>query len=149
MDDRCGVADPVGARAGEQLYDGWVRPYFACGGTGSYRDQHHSGTKTRVDHVPVLMCPGCLEQKDPTQARTAHFAGLDFVAVHAQGPGQGTEKEKRHGHDTDHHFGPRADRRTACLASQQELGILSQRRTWTDLVDSAHFAAPWEDLKRF
>ena len=60
-----------------------------------------------------------------------------------------TGKEEKHGYHTDHHFGPRAYRRTAHLASQQELGILSQRRNRIDPSDSGHPVAPWEDLKIF
>lgn len=57
-------------------------------------------------------------------------------------------KEERHGNNTDRHFNPHAYRRTAHLASQQKLGILSQRRTRIDPSDSDHPVAPWEDLKR-
>jgi len=58
-------------------------------------------------------------------------------------------KEERHVHNTDHHFDPRVYRRTAHLASQQGLGILSQRRTRIGPSDSDHPVAAWKDLRKF
>ena len=63
--------------------------------------------------------------------------------------GQITGKEKRRGLDTDHRFGPRGYRRTAHLASQQELGILPQRRARVAPPDSDHPITPWADLKGY
>jgi uncharacterized protein YjbJ (UPF0337 family) len=58
-----------------------------------------------------------------------------------------TGKEERHGNNTDHHFDSRASRRTAHLASQQELGILSQRRNRIDPSDFDHPGADGAALK--
>ena len=49
MDDRSNTDNSVGTRAGEQLHDGWVHTYLACGRTCSGRDQRHSGPETRVN----------------------------------------------------------------------------------------------------
>jgi len=59
-----------------------------------------------------------------------------------------TRKEKSNGYNTDRHFNPRTYRCTTHMAPQQELGILSQRRTRIDPSDYYHPVAPWEDLKR-
>ena len=56
-------------------------------------------------------------------------------------------KEEKHGYDTDRYFGTHLSRRTAHLASQQELGILSQRWTWIDSSDYNHPAADGANLK--
>ena len=53
-----------------------------------------------------------------------------------------TGKEEKHGYDTDHYFDSRLRRRTTHLASQQELGILSQRWTW---IGSSNFDHPGAD----
>lgn len=60
-----------------------------------------------------------------------------------------TRKEKSHGNHTDCHLDPDVGWRSSHLAPQQELGILSQRRTRIGPSDSDHPVAPWEDLKRF
>jgi hypothetical protein len=60
-----------------------------------------------------------------------------------------TRKEKCNGNYTDCHLDPHVGWRFPHLASQQELGILSQRRTRIGPSGSDHPAAPWEDLKRF
>ena len=60
-----------------------------------------------------------------------------------------TKKEKSHGNNTACHLDPYAGWRSSHMASQQELGILSQRRTWIGPPDSDHPVTPWEDLKRF
>ena len=60
-----------------------------------------------------------------------------------------TRKEKSHGNHTACHPDPNVDWRASHLAPQQEMGILSQRRTRIDPSDSDHPAASWEDLKRF
>ena len=60
---------------------------------------------------------------------------------------QTTGKEEKHGYDTDHYFDSRLSRRTTNLASQQELGILSQRWTWIGSSDFNHPGADGADLK--
>jgi len=59
---------------------------------------------------------------------------------------QTTGKEEEYGYDTDRYFGSRPRRRTADLASQQELGILSQRRPWIGSSDSDHPGAAGADM---
>ena len=56
-------------------------------------------------------------------------------------------KERKHGHNTDRYFGTHSRRRTTHLASQQELGILSQWWTWIDRFDFDYSAAVGADLK--
>ena len=46
MDDRCGTDNSVGTRAGEQLHDGRVYPYFARDRNCSGIDKSHSRAKT-------------------------------------------------------------------------------------------------------
>ena len=46
VDNRCDTDSSLGAGAGEQLHDGWVRPYFAGDRIGSNRDRRHSGPET-------------------------------------------------------------------------------------------------------
>jgi uncharacterized protein YjbJ (UPF0337 family) len=58
-----------------------------------------------------------------------------------------TGKEEKHGYDTDRYFDSRLRRRTSHLASQQELGILSQRWTWIGSSDFDHPGADGADLK--
>ena len=58
-----------------------------------------------------------------------------------------TGKEKKHGYDTDHYFDSRLSRRTTHLATQQELGILSQRWNWIGSSDFNHPGADGADLK--
>ena len=53
-----------------------------------------------------------------------------------------TGKEKKQGYDTDRYFDSRLRRRTTHLASQQELGILSQRWNW---IGSSNFNYPGAD----
>jgi len=60
-----------------------------------------------------------------------------------------SRKEKSHGNHTTCHLNPPAGWRSSQLATQQELGILSQRRTRINPSDPDHPAAPWADLKRF
>lgn len=55
MDNRCGIAGSVGSRAGEQLHDGWIYPYIARARNYSYCDQPHSGTKTWVNDLKVII----------------------------------------------------------------------------------------------
>ena len=57
-----------------------------------------------------------------------------------------TEKEEVYGYDTDRYSNYRLRRRTADLAPQQELGILSQRRTWIGSSDSDHPGAAGADM---
>jgi hypothetical protein len=57
------------------------------------------------------------------------------------------ERRKKHVYDTDSYFSTCSCWRTAYLAAQQELGILSQRRGWIDSFDFAHPAATGADLK--
>jgi hypothetical protein len=58
-----------------------------------------------------------------------------------------TGKEKKYGYDIDRYFNSHLRRRTAHLASQQKLGILSQRWTWIGSSDFDHPAADGADLK--
>jgi uncharacterized protein YjbJ (UPF0337 family) len=58
-----------------------------------------------------------------------------------------TGKEEKHGYDTDHYFDSRLSRRTTHLASQQELGILSQRWNWIGTSDFNHPGADGADLR--
>ena len=58
-----------------------------------------------------------------------------------------TGKEEKHGDDTDRYFNSHPRWRTTNLASQQELGILSQRRTWIGSSDFDHPGADGADLK--
>ena len=58
-----------------------------------------------------------------------------------------TGKEEKHGYDTDHYFDSRLSRRTTHLASQQELGILSQRWNWIGSSDFNHPGADGADLR--
>ena len=58
-----------------------------------------------------------------------------------------TGKEEKHGYDTDHYFDSRLSRRTTHLASQQELGILSQRWNWIGSSDFNHLGADGADLR--
>jgi uncharacterized protein YjbJ (UPF0337 family) len=58
-----------------------------------------------------------------------------------------TEKEEKYGYDTDRYFDSRLSRRTTHLASQQELGILSQWRTWIGSSDFDHPGADGADLR--
>ena len=46
VDNRGDTDSSLGAGAGEQLHDGRVHPYFACGRTCRGRNQRHSGPKT-------------------------------------------------------------------------------------------------------
>ena len=56
-------------------------------------------------------------------------------------------KEESHGNHTDCHLDPHVRWRSSHLAPQQELGILSQRRTRINPSDFDHLAATWKDLK--
>jgi uncharacterized protein YjbJ (UPF0337 family) len=56
------------------------------------------------------------------------------------------EREEKYGYDTDRYSNYRLRRRTADLASQQELGILSQRGTWIGSSDSDHSGAAGADM---
>jgi hypothetical protein len=56
-------------------------------------------------------------------------------------------KEEKHGYDTDRYFDSRLSRRTTHLASQQELGILSQRWNWIGSSDFNHPGADGADLR--
>jgi hypothetical protein len=58
-----------------------------------------------------------------------------------------TGKEEKHGYDTDHYFDSRLSRRTTHLASQQELGILSQRWNWIGTSNFNHPGADGADLR--
>jgi len=58
-----------------------------------------------------------------------------------------TGKEEKHGYDTDYYFDSRLSRRTTHLASQQELGILSQRWNWIGTSNFDHPGADGADLK--
>jgi hypothetical protein len=49
VDNRGDTDNPLGVRAGEQLHDGWVHPYFACARNCSGLDQRHLGPETRVN----------------------------------------------------------------------------------------------------
>ena len=60
---------------------------------------------------------------------------------------QTTRKEEKYGYDTDRYFNSRPRRRTTHLASQQELGILSQRWTWIGSSDFDHPGADGADLR--
>ena len=59
---------------------------------------------------------------------------------------QTTGKEEKYGYDTDRYSNYRLRRRTADLAPQQELGILSQRRPWIGSSDSDHPGGAGADL---
>ena len=59
-----------------------------------------------------------------------------------------TRKEKSHGDHTGYHLDPYVGWRSSYMATQQELGVLSKRRTGIDPSDSDHPAALWEDIKR-
>jgi uncharacterized protein YjbJ (UPF0337 family) len=59
---------------------------------------------------------------------------------------QTTGKEEKYGYDTDRYSNSRLRRRTADLAPQQELGILSQRRPWIGSSDSDHPGGAGADL---
>ena len=58
-----------------------------------------------------------------------------------------TGKEEKHGYDTDHYFDSRLRRRTTHLASQQELGILSQRWNWIGSSNFNYSGADGADLR--
>jgi hypothetical protein len=62
VDDRCGTDSSVGTRAGEQLHDGWVYPYFACARDCSGGDQRHSGAEICVNDLPILICRSYIYQ---------------------------------------------------------------------------------------
>jgi uncharacterized protein YjbJ (UPF0337 family) len=59
---------------------------------------------------------------------------------------QTTAEEEKYGYDTDSYFDSRSHRRSADLASQQKLGILSQRRPWIGSSDSDHTDAAGADM---
>ena len=63
MDNRCSTASSVGTRAGEQLHDGRVHPYFACARNYSDRDQRYPGKTAWVNDLQALICPDYTEQK--------------------------------------------------------------------------------------
>ena len=52
MDNCCSTDTSVGTRAGEQLHDGWVYPYFACDRNCSGVDQDYPGPKTPLAGNP-------------------------------------------------------------------------------------------------
>ena len=58
-----------------------------------------------------------------------------------------TGKEEKHGYDTDRYFNSHPRRRTTHLASQQELGILSQRWNWIGSSNFNHPGADGADLR--
>jgi uncharacterized protein YjbJ (UPF0337 family) len=58
-----------------------------------------------------------------------------------------TVKDEKQRYDSDRYFDSRLRRRTTNLASQQELGILSQRRTWIGSSDFDHLGAYGADLR--
>ena len=58
-----------------------------------------------------------------------------------------TGKEEKQGYDSDRYFDSRLRRRTSHLASQQELGILSQRWNWIGSSDFDHSGADGADLR--
>jgi uncharacterized protein YjbJ (UPF0337 family) len=80
------------------------------------------------------------------------FMPLAFIARYGQPliakkeESQATGKEERYGYDTDRYSNYRLRRRTADLAPQQELGILSQRRPWFGSSDSDHSGAAGADM---
>jgi hypothetical protein len=55
VDDRCGTVNSVVAGVGEQLHDGRVYPYFAGDRNRCGVDQNHSGTKTVVNDLRILI----------------------------------------------------------------------------------------------
>jgi uncharacterized protein YjbJ (UPF0337 family) len=80
------------------------------------------------------------------------FLPLAFIARYGQPllsnkqESQITEREEKYGYDTDRYSNYRLRRRTADLAPQQELGILSQRRPWIGSSDSDHPGAAGADM---
>ena len=58
-----------------------------------------------------------------------------------------TGKEEKHGYDTDRYFNSHPRRRITHMASQQELGILSQRWNWIGSSNFNHPGADGADLK--
>ena len=74
------------------------------------------------------------------------FRATSTVHVHKLSQ---TGKGGKNGHNTNHHSNPHAYRRNAHLATQQELGILSQRRTRIGSSDSDHPFTSREDIKIF
>ena len=61
MDNRCDIDSSLGARAGEQLHDGRVHPYFACARDSSDLDQCHHGPETLINNFLVLICHSYIE----------------------------------------------------------------------------------------
>jgi len=55
VDDCCDTDSPLGIRAGEQLHDGRVYPYFACARNCSGGAQHHSGPEAWVNDSQILI----------------------------------------------------------------------------------------------
>jgi uncharacterized protein YjbJ (UPF0337 family) len=80
------------------------------------------------------------------------FLPLAFIARYGQPliakkqETQTTGKEEKYGYDTDRYSNYRLRRRTADLAPQQELGILSQRGPWIGSSDSDHPGGAGADL---
>jgi hypothetical protein len=56
-------------------------------------------------------------------------------------------KGDKNGNDTDRYFDTRLSRRNTHLASQSELGILSQRWNWTGAADCTYPSPNGADLK--
>jgi uncharacterized protein YjbJ (UPF0337 family) len=77
----------------------------------------------------------------------AFLARYEQPLLSKQEESQITGNEGKYGYDTDRYFDSRPRRRTANLAPQQELGILSQRWTWIDSSDRDHPGAAGADMK--
>ena len=61
VDNCCDTDSSLGIRAGEQLHDGWVHPYFDCARYSSDLDQRHHGSETRVNDFQVVICHSYIE----------------------------------------------------------------------------------------
>jgi uncharacterized protein YjbJ (UPF0337 family) len=114
---------------------------------GSIRDKAELEYKDSVELAEIV------SRISEIMTKKKDFMPFAFIARYGQPlsakkqESQITGKEEKYGHDTDRYFDSRLRRRTSHLASQQELGILSQRWTWIGSSDFDHPGADGADLK--
>ena len=113
----------------------------------------HLRDKTELEYKDSAELLAIVSSIREIMTKKGDFLPFAFIARYMQPllakkqQSQITGKEEKHGHDTDRYFDSRLRRRTSHLASQQELGILSQRWTWIGTSDFNHPGADGADLR--
>jgi uncharacterized protein YjbJ (UPF0337 family) len=114
---------------------------------GYIRDKAELGYKDSTELAEIVSSIGDIMTKNKDFMPLAFIGRYGRPLLAKKQQSQTTGKEEKHGDDTDRYFDSRLGRRTTNLASQQELGILSQRRNWIGTSDFNYPGAHWADLK--